>query len=145
MSHSMDMTQIFKIAHSLCRGHSLISLCFAAATEQVSRQSLHHQQVIDQHFRPLLCCVHISAQRHLSTKWPCLCCTMIVLVQAHMASDIQLICACFYSMIKWMYLSTRQNAPKISAVNLDIRVCAHTSDLCWKKVESYSPNKKILV
>jgi len=51
MSHSMDTTDFFKVAHSLSNVHSL---SLAAANEQVSRQWLHHQQVIDQRFRLLL-------------------------------------------------------------------------------------------
>ncbi len=47
MLHSMDTTEVFKIAHSLSSVHSLIVLCLAAATEQASRQWLHHQQLID--------------------------------------------------------------------------------------------------
>ncbi len=57
MSHSINTTEVFKIAHSLrmLRSvHSLNMLCLAAATEQVSRQRLNHQQVIEQQFRLLL-------------------------------------------------------------------------------------------
>ena len=54
MLYRMDTTEVFKIAHSLSSVRSPIMLCLAAATGQVSRQWLHHQQAVDQQFRLLL-------------------------------------------------------------------------------------------
>ncbi len=65
MSHSIDTTEVFKIAHSLSMlrsVHSLNMLYLAAATEQLSRQRLHHQQVIDQQLRLLLA---MCTSRHI--------------------------------------------------------------------------------
>ncbi len=143
--HSMDMTQIFKIARSLSCGHSLTSPSFCVCLLQLKRW-LVSDYTISRFFTSNS--GHDFAMytfRHIGTSAPS--------GRAYVAPDrpdtgayghashiqFQFICACFHIMIERMCNPTRQNAPKISASNLGIRVCAHTSrsDLCWKKVESY--------